>query len=61
MLSSKPTVSVIYFQPDEKKDGGSYQTITGVAKRINSIGGTLLFTDSREISLSSIIDIQLEE
>ena len=61
MLSSKPTVSVTYFQPDEKKDGGSYQTLFGIVRKIDRIGGTLLFTDGLEISLSSIIDVQLEE
>lgn len=61
MLSSKPTVSVTYFQPDEKKDGGSYQTITGVVKRINSIGGTLHFMDGRDISIGAITDIDLSQ
>ena len=61
MLDQKPTVSVTYFQPDERKDGGSYQTVSGVVKRIDSIGSTLLFADGREVSLKSVINIQLEE
>ena len=60
MLDQKLTVSVTYFQPDERKDGGSYQTITGVVKRIDSIGGTLHFMDGREISIGNVIEICFE-
>ena len=29
-LREQPTVSITYFQPDKKKSGGQYLTITGV-------------------------------
>lgn len=61
MLDRQPTVSVTYFQPDKKKEGGAYQTVTGVVKRIDSIGGTLLFMDGREIPIGAIIDIDLSQ
>ena len=29
LLPGRPTVSITYFAPDERKNGGSYQTVTG--------------------------------
>ena len=29
LLPSRPTASITYFVPDERKNGGSYQTVTG--------------------------------
>ena len=31
-LKSEPVVTITYFEPDDKKSGGSYETITGVVK-----------------------------
>lgn len=33
LLPGRPTVSITYFVPDERKNGGSYQTVTGEVKR----------------------------
>ena len=51
------TVSITYFQPDTKKDGGSYQTVTGSIKRIDRIKGVLIFTDRREVSICEIVEV----
>ncbi|MBZ2175599.1 hypothetical protein K8M07_10165 [Schnuerera sp. xch1] len=34
-LHEYPQVKIIYFQPDEKKDGGSYVTASGTVKKID--------------------------
>lgn len=60
MLSSKPTVSVTYFQPDEKKDGGSYQTLFGIVRKIDRAAGSLSFSDRREISIDAVIEIHFD-
>ena len=31
-LDSRPTVSITYFRPDERKEGGAYLTVTGVVR-----------------------------
>ena len=49
-----------YFVLDEREDGGSYQIITEVVRRSDSVGGTFRFRDGRDVPLKSIIDIQLE-
>ena len=56
-IALRPTVSVIYFQPDARKEGGSYQTKTGSLKAIDAIFRRLLFTDRTEIPFDRIMDI----
>ncbi len=34
-LAKKPLVNLSYFKPDEKKQGGSYETVTGTVKKID--------------------------
>ena len=60
MLSGKPTVSVTYFQPDEKKNGGSYQTLSGIVRKIAHAAGSLIFFDRREISIDAVIEIHFD-
>ena len=40
LLPGRPTASITYFVPDERKNGGSYQTVTGEVKRIDAVNGT---------------------
>jgi len=34
MLRQQPTVTVLFFKPDDRKEGGSYHKITGFVKKI---------------------------
>ena len=52
----RPTVSVTYFIPDEKKEGGAYRTETKTVKRVDVTRKMILFTDKTELSLQSIAD-----
>ena len=61
LLPSRPTVSITYFVPDERKAGGSYQTITGKVKRIDTVNGVLLLTDQRVIPIPDIFDVAIQE
>ena len=60
LLPSRPTVSITYFVPDERKAGGSYQTVTGTVRRIDTVNGVLLLTDRREVPIADIFDITIE-
>lgn len=53
-----PEVSVTWFQPDERKNGGSYVTTTGYIKKMDELRRTLVMTDSTEVPIEEIIDIQ---
>lgn len=61
LLPSRPTASITYFVPDERKAGGAYQTVTGTVKRIDTVNGILLLTDQHTIPIADIFDVMIEE
>lgn len=54
-------VQVVYFVPDLKKEGGSYQTYRGYLKRLDGYRRKLIFEDALEIKLDAIYDISMTE
>lgn len=52
-----PAVELTCFVPDSRKEGGSYQTVTGRLRRIDPVAGRLIFTDRREIAIDSIREL----
>ena len=54
----RPQVTVTYFAPDSRKNGGSYVTVTGQVKRVDSYDQVLRFTDDREIPMEAIKTLQ---
>lgn len=57
-LGEDVEVTVTYFVPDERKEGGSYQAITGRVKRLDEYESAVVMTDGRKISLEQIYDIE---
>ncbi|MCI9510423.1 MAG: hypothetical protein HFF10_11890 [Angelakisella sp.] len=53
----EPEVTVTYFQPDRKKDGGEYVSYTGSIKKYKEIENTFVFGGGKEIPLSGIVDL----
>lgn len=56
-LSSEPEITVTYFQPDEKKAGGSYVTISGIVKKIDYYERAVVMKDRTRIEIDEIADI----
>jgi hypothetical protein len=56
-IEHKPQVTITYFKPDDKKDGGSYITAAGRVKKIKEYECTVVMTDGAEISIDDIIQI----
>lgn len=56
-LADRPEVSVTWFQPDGKKDGGAYVTTTGRLKKIDEVERTLVLTDGMVIALDDVMGI----
>ena len=52
-----PEVSITYFCPDTKKDGGSYLTIHNGLKKIDSVERMLVMVDDTKIKMEDILDI----
>ncbi len=57
-LSEQPEVTVTYFQPDEKKAGGAYVSVTGRVKKVDGYEGELVFTDGQKVELNYIVEIE---
>ena len=59
LLPGRPTVSITYFVPDERKSGGSYQTVTGEVKRIDTVAGMIQMTDRSEIPIEDVFSVEI--
>ena len=58
-ITSQPKVALTYFQPDKKKAGGAYVTVTGRLKKIDDYEGALVLTDGERVIIEDIVDIQI--
>ena len=56
-ISSCPTITLTYFQPDKKKAGGAYVTVTGQLKKIDDYEGTLILVSGERIQIEDILEI----
>ena len=56
-LKDTPAITVTFFQPDEKKAGGLYESYTGRIKDIDDYKQHLVMIDGKKIPLFSILDI----
>ena len=52
-----PEISVTYFCPDEKKEGGKYVTVTKALRKINEMERTLLMEDGMQIRIEDILEV----
>lgn len=57
----RPEVTVTYFLPDGRKDGGAYVTATGQLKRIDPVERVLILVGGQSISLDDITDLNSPE
>ncbi len=57
--SSHPQVSITYFVNDIAKEGGSYKTITGTVKNIDSVFYAVVMDDDMIIPIKDIFAIEL--
>lgn len=57
MAESKGKVTITYFVPDERKEGGAYETKTAVMKKLDEYHGLLILDDETKIPLEDIYEI----
>lgn len=57
-IKERPKVTITYFQPDEKKDGGKYTVATGKVRRIDEFNRIIIFEDMMEIAIDEITEIR---
>lgn len=50
-------IRVTYFEPDPRKEGGSYVTLEGDFRKLDSVKNMLVLDGDREIPFSEVIDL----
>ena len=59
-LEEEPTISITFFQPDGRKEGGQYLTITGIVKAIRTNERIIMMKDRTKISIDTIVGLEGE-
>ena len=54
----QPEVTFVWFEPDERKDGGAYVTRTGIVKKIDDTRRTVLLEDGILIPMDALSEIE---
>ena len=57
-IDEQPEVTITWFQPDEKKDGGAYLTTSGRFKKIDSLEHTIVLMDGTAIPLEDVAALE---
>ena len=58
-LSEKPLISITFFCPDKRKQGGSYVSISGTVKKLDLLQRILTLEDGMQIFLDDILSSKL--
>ena len=57
-MDEQPELTVTWFQPDERKDGGAYLTATGRLKKLRELERILVLADGTEIPLKDVVALE---
>lgn len=57
-IDERPEISVVWFRPDEKKDGGQYVTTVGQLKKVDDIERVLRLADGTTIPLDDVLELR---
>ncbi len=57
VLDAEPEVEITYFQPDERKSGGSYRTVVGIVKKADEFSRQLTLTDGTVIPMEDVLTL----
>lgn len=59
-LDKKLEISITYFKPDKRKEGGAYVTKTGAVKKINEYEHIIFMEDNTKIPIHEILCVEGE-
>lgn len=59
-IQDRPLLSFTYFQPDERKDGGAYLTVTGAVKKVDEFEKTITMIDGTLIPIEEVFSVNGE-
>ena len=58
-LPMNPEITVTYFQPDVRKDGGEYRTISGKVKKMDEYAKSIIMENEIRLPIEDIIELVL--
>ncbi len=58
-LPEQPEVRITYFQPDARKSGGIYRTISACVRRLDADAQALILTDGTRIPFDVLLSISI--
>ncbi len=57
-IAQQPQIEITYFVPDNKKDGGRYETVNSIIRKIDEYYNKIIMNNGISIDIGEIIDIQ---
>ena len=57
-LDSEPVIKITYFEPDKRKSGGAYVSVTGTVKRIDEYERLVIMSDGKKIRIDEIFGLE---
>lgn len=57
-LEAPPEVTITFFQSDERKEGGAYQTVTGTVKKIDTFERLITMRDGTKIPMDDVLSME---
>ena len=57
-LEKSPEITVTYFEPDKRKSGGAYISLTGTVKRIDQYERNLVMNDDKKVRIEDIYKLE---
>ena len=57
-LEAHPEVTITFFQSDERKEGGAYQTVTGTVKKIDTFERLITMRDGTKIPMDDVLSME---
>ena len=57
-LEAHPKVTITFFQSDERKEGGAYQTVTGTVKKIDTFERLITMRDGTKIPMDDVLSME---
>lgn len=57
IIRDQPEITITFFEPDGKKAGGAYLSITGRIRRVDEINRQIIFADRTIVAMDSICEI----
>ena len=57
-LECSPMVTILYFRPDERKDGGASVRVSGIVKKIDNYVRAVIMQNGTSIPMDDILDFE---